>query len=152
MPLLHRHDESCGCAHGPVVTLPPEASRAERWLANLAPILACAVCPACVTTYATVLSWVGLGFALSESQHVMLLAVAVAISLGLSARRSWIERRVGPIAVSLVGCTLLVLGHVLGEIHALEWSGVAVLLVGGLVDRRLATRSRMATAQLVPGH
>jgi len=152
MPLLHRHDENCGCTHGPVLELPPEASRAERWLSTLAPILACAVCPACVTTYAKVLSLVGLGFALSETQHVALLVFAIAISLGLSGRRSWIERRIWPIAVSFVGCALLVLGHVLGEVHVLEWSGVAVLLVGGLAERRLAARSRAAHVQLVPGH
>lgn len=152
MPLLHRHDENCGCTHGPVLELPPEASRAERWLSTLAPILACAVCPACVTTYAKVLSLVGLGFALSETQHVALLVFAVLISLGLSGRRSWIERRIWPIAISFVGCTLLVLGHALDEVHALEWAGVVVLLVGGLAERQLAARSRAAHVQLVPGH
>jgi hypothetical protein len=37
-------------------------------------------------------------------------------------------------------------------VHALEWSGVAVLLVGGLAERRLAARSRAAQMLLVPSH
>lgn len=150
-----RHPTNCACEAHSKQRLTGDRRLADegavsRWLGNLAPVLACAVCPACVTTYAKVFSLMGLGFALTETQHVALLTFAVLISLGLSGRRTWIERRAWPIVVSVLGCALLVLGHVLGEVHWLEWSGVAVLLVGGLAERQLARRSALRRQVLVP--
>lgn len=97
------------------------------------PVLACAVCPACVTAYAKVLSLVGLGFGLSETQHVILLVLALTCSLAVSAWRSWRSRRWWPIATAIVGAALVTVGHV-SDSHMLEWLGVLVLLVGGLVE------------------
>src|SRR5579883_2870155 len=107
----HAH-EACNCGHH-------HTSRTERGLAGtwaaLGPVLACAACPACVSTYAKVLATVGVGAALSERQHLVLLAVAVAASIAVSAYRTWRSLRAWPLVVALVGCGSLVTGHLLSD-------------------------------------
>ena len=100
------------------------------------PLLACAVCPTCLATYAKVLSFLGVGLSLTESTHEVLLAVAVMVSLAVSGWRSRRLRRLGPLLLTATGCALLVLGHALDEDPVLTWTGVAVLLAGGLWERR----------------
>lgn len=111
----------------------------------LLPALACAVCPACVTMYAKLLSLVGVGFGLSEFQHELLLAVAVTVSLAVSGWRTLRSGRVWPLAVALLGTALVLAGHLEEELHALEWLGVLTLLAGGLAEqfrlRRVAARA-----------
>lgn len=126
----------CTCAHDRV---DPKLG----WLSALAPALACAVCPACLSTYAKIAASLGTGLALSETAHLVLLLVAVGLSLAVSAWRTWKSRRAWPIAVALVGGATLVVGH-LAEIAALEWLGIGVLLVGGLVEHLRLVRSRHA--------
>jgi hypothetical protein len=119
----------------------PPAARAGWW-ALLAPLLACAVCPACVTLYAQVLSVIGLGFELGTQTHEVLLFVAVALAGGVAFARFLRLGRLAPFAVTLAGCGLVVGGHV-ADVHALEWSGVALLVAGGVVEQ-LAARRRAA--------
>ncbi|HJL15676.1 MAG TPA: MerC family mercury resistance protein [Sandaracinaceae bacterium LLY-WYZ-13_1] len=134
------HGHACDCpAHR-------GGDHAERggWWGLLAPVLVCLVCPACLSTYAKVLAALGVGVSLTNEQHGWLLAVAVAVSLVVSGWRSWRARRVWPIAVAVVGGGLLLAGH-LAHQHALEWVGIAVLLVGGLVEQQVFRhRSRRA--------
>jgi hypothetical protein len=87
-----------------------------------------------LTTYAKLLSVFGVGFGLSELQHLFSLAVAISASLGVSVWRSWRTRRAWPIVVAATGAALVILGHLTEELHALEWAGVLVLLVGGLTE------------------
>lgn len=112
------------------------------------PLLACAVCPACLSAYAKVLSAFGVGLFLSETQHAIIMAVAVTSSILVSAWRSVRSGRRWPLAVSLSGSVLIVLGHLL-ELAAVEWLGVVVLLVGGLVEMpllRKLVRRRLSNA------
>ena len=119
------------------------ASPPTLW-SSLLPVLACAVCPACVTTYAKVLSLVGLGFGLTETQHLILLVLALSASLSISAWRSWRSRRWWPITMAVLGSTLVAIGHIQGDLHALEWMGVVVLLLGGLGEHFRLRRSTRA--------
>jgi hypothetical protein len=119
---------SCDC---PAHRHSPPKPSAGAW-SVLLPIIACAVCPACLATYAKLFSVFGVGFGLSDSQHLLLLTVAVLVSLGVSSFRSWRSKRWWPIATAGFGAALIVAGHVAGDLHQLEWAGVAVLLVGGL--------------------
>ncbi|MBL8608269.1 MAG: hypothetical protein JNL38_13175 [Myxococcales bacterium] len=124
------HHHACDCAHHRAAR--PGARRAGA-LSWALPILACAVCPSCITTYAKVLSGLGLGFALTEAEHVALLVVCVAVSLGAAVRDLTRDRRAGPFAATAGGCAALVASH-LAEPHApawLPWVGAALLLVGG---------------------
>lgn len=137
-PNAHHHGSACDCAghHRP--------PRSPRLWGALVPALACAVCPTCVATYAKVFSLAGVGLELSERQHALLLAVALASSIGASAFRAWRAKRVWPLAVALAGAALLVAGHHLGEAAWLEWAGVLMLLAGGLVEHFRLRRAQSA--------
>jgi hypothetical protein len=139
MALSMGHGDGCACAaHRPASV---SATDGGVWSALL-PVLVCAVCPACLTTYAKVFSVLGVGFGLTEAQHLILLMVAIVGSIAVSAWRSWRSRRVWPVAIALTGSTLVVAGHV-AEVHAVEWAGVLALLIGGLSEQfRLRQRTR----------
>jgi hypothetical protein len=115
--------------------------RAALW-SSLPALLACAVCPACIATYAKLFSLLGLGLELTELQHSLLLGAALSISLLVSTWRSMRTRRAWPVVFALLGSSLVLLGHVAGDRHELEWTGVLVLVVSGVVEqlrlRRLA--------------
>lgn len=112
---------------------------------TLLPVFACAVCPACMTTYAKILAVFGVGFGLSELQHLLLLVVAISASLAVSAWRSFRTGRAWPVVFALAGSALVAVGHMYGDLHAAEWAGVLVLLAGGLSEHfRLRARTRLA--------
>lgn len=125
---------SCSCAHH-------HDPAKLGWLSALAPALACAVCPACLSTYAKIAASFGSGLAIGETAHLVLLLVAIAVSLAVSAWRSWRSQRAWPLALALVGGAMLVIGHVV-ELAPLEWGGIAVLLAGGLVEHLRFVRGR----------
>jgi hypothetical protein len=139
---VHQHGHACDCA----AHRAPRAANAGVWSAIL-PVLACAVCPACLTTYAKLFSVLGIGFGLTELQHLVLLVVAISASIGVSAWRSWRTRRLWPIAIALTGSALVATGHFAGDLHAVEWAGVLLLLVGGLIEHFRLRRQR---ASLLP--
>jgi hypothetical protein len=74
------------------------------------------------------------GVGLEEAHHEVVLSAAIAVSVVLSAWRSLRSRRVWPFGVALSGATLIGAGHLAGEIAALEWLGMLVLLAGGLSE------------------
>lgn len=128
------------------------AAAPSSLLSSLVPVLACAVCPACLTTYAKVFSSAGAGLGLSDAHHELILGVAVVASVGLSA---WRTRRTGrrwPLVTALAGAGAIVLGHAVEGLHALEWVGVSILLVGGLTEhfRLRAVRARAGAAVDAP--
>jgi hypothetical protein len=141
---VHEHAHACECAaHRASIATAPNAG---MW-STLLPVLACAVCPACLTTYAKLFSVLGVGFGLSEFQHLVILGVAIGGSISVSAWRSWRTRRAWPIAIALSGSTLVVTGHFAGDLYVVEWVGVLLLLVGGLTEH---FRLRRQQASLVP--
>lgn len=115
-------------------------------LASVLPLLACAVCPACLSAYAKVLSAVGVGLVLTETQHAVIMAIAVTSSVAVSGWRSYRAARVWPVMVSVSGATLVIGGH-LFETGAVEWAGVLVLLIGGLVEMPLVRKLLAASAK-----
>ncbi|MFK8001021.1 MAG: hypothetical protein AB8H86_15605 [Polyangiales bacterium] len=125
------HGENCGCNHRPVI----KGEDQSRWLPVILAFVACAFCPACVATYAKVLSLFGVGIGLQAWHHNLLLAVAVSLSLVVSGYRSWRSRRIWPLGVAALGSCLLLMGHMVHSLHALEWMGVAVLLLGGIYEQ-----------------
>lgn len=116
----------------------------------MAPVLVCLICPACLSTYAKVFAALGVGISLTSEQHGWLLAIAVALSLVISGWRSWRARRAWPIVVASVGGGLLAGGH-FAALAPVEWLGIGVLLVGGLVEQQVFRhRARRATMHPVP--
>jgi hypothetical protein len=133
---------ACDCpAHRqPAAKGKPEATL-SRW-SLLLPLLACAICPACLATYAKLLSLLGVGVGMTESQHLFVLGTAVLVSVVVSGLRSWRSGRWWPLAFALSGTALIVVGHLAEALHALEWAGVLVLMVGGLSEHfRLRARA-----------
>lgn len=143
----HAHEHACDCAaHRRREGAAPGAFSA------LLPVLACAVCPACLSTYAKLFSIAGVGFGLSELHHDILLGVAVATSVLVSAWRSYRTRRAWPVAVALAGSSMVLGGHLLGELAWLEWAGVLTLLAGGLTEHFRLRRLRRLAATARPAH
>ena len=142
---VHHHGHACDCkAHR---ASEAATAKAGLWPAVL-PVLACAVCPACLTMYAKLFSVLGVGFGLNELHHLMLLVVAIGASNGLSAWISWRTRRVWPIAIALTGSALVMIGHFAGDLHIVEWAGFLVLLGGGLSEHfRLRRAARLASSE-----
>jgi hypothetical protein len=143
------HHLDCDCTHHRAQR-PSDAS--GRW-ASVLPLLACAVCPACLSAYAKIFSAFGVGLVLTEAQHTVILTLAVVSSVGVSTWRSFRSRRAWPVVVAMVGASLVVAGHV-AEVPAAEWAGVVVLLAGGLVEMPLVRkllgrlkRASMASAE-----
>jgi drug/metabolite transporter (DMT)-like permease len=56
------------------------------------------------------------------------------------------KRPAWPLAFALLGSCLVVTGHMLGELQALEWLGVLVLLVSGVVEQLRVPRFRVTRA------
>jgi hypothetical protein len=122
---------ACDCASHRAAE--PGSRATDAWSAIL-PALACAACPACLPMYAKLFAVLGLGFELTELQHVLLLCVAITASLAVSTRRAWRLRRVWPVAIALSGSALIALSHVGGEHPAAEWAGILTLLVGAVLE------------------
>ena len=133
-----RHGKSCSC---PAHQSPSRAEGGSLW-ATLLPLLACAVCPACLTTYAKVFAMLGIGFGLTTAAHEALLFAAVCSSVAVSAWRAWKTRRFWPLMIALLGSSLLLLGHFLGDLHGVEWAGLLILLLGGVTEQLRLRRSR----------
>lgn len=139
----HEHGHACDCAaHRAPTATPPNAG---LW-STILPVLACAVCPACLTTYAKLFSVLGVGLGLSEFHHLVLLVIAISASIGVSAWRSWRTRRVWPIAIALTGSALVATGHFARGLHVVEWAGVLLLLVGGLTEHFRLRRMQASIA------
>src|SRR5919109_3068486 len=86
--LPHAQGSACGC--GETHQRGTVARGAARALAVAAPVIACAFCPACLASYTKLLSLVGIGLALTEEQHTILLGAALGISIAAS---MWRARR-----------------------------------------------------------
>ncbi|MDC3957710.1 MerC family mercury resistance protein [Polyangium jinanense] len=134
-----KHHEGCcgGHHHKARATKPGRSSL----LGVVVPVLACAVCPTCLGAWAQALSAVGVGFVVTETQHVVLLVAAVVITLVVSVRRYARSRRTGPLALSLAGSAGLVASHVLGEIQVLAWASIAVLIAASIWQERARPRT-----------
>jgi hypothetical protein len=74
------------------------------------------------------LSVLGVTLALSDAQHEALLLGSLAVALAVAA---WDVRRSAAWAafwLTLVGAALMAASHGLGDVPALEWTGMAVML------------------------
>lgn len=140
------HPAGCGCAHHRPVSASREAPSGgvRGFLAQVGPALACAVCPACLATYAKAFSVVGFSAWLSETQHLAFLSIAIVFSVVFGIRRARKLRQWGPFAFTSVGCALLVVAHVYDDARWPTWFGLAALFVGGVYGARLASARSIA--------
>jgi hypothetical protein len=96
-----------------------------------------------MASYAKLLSVFGIGVSLSEFQHSVLLTFALSVSVLVSAWRSVRARRAWPLLFALLGSSLVLLGHLHGELQSAEWAGVLVLLVAGVIEQARMSSSRV---------
>jgi drug/metabolite transporter (DMT)-like permease len=136
-----REAQACDC---PTHVAKAGPTSGSRWSA-LAPLIACALCPACLTTYGGVLSLLGLSLYMTEAQHFFILILAVSISASIGFLRARRTRRWIAFAVSLFGCALLLLAHFADDHRGLTWGGVIALLGSSVWEYR-AARRRMRAA------
>lgn len=92
-----------------------------------------------MSLYAKVFAALGVGVVLSKRAHGWILAAAVTLSIATSAVHAKRTKRRGSLAMTLGGAALVVSGHATGS-HWLEWTGVLVLLVSGLLERTKRAR------------
>jgi hypothetical protein len=137
------HRSACECGDASCARSEASTERAG-WLAALAPVVACAFCPACLSLYAKVASAIGTGLAIGEEAHAALLGVALTVSLGAALWRFSQTKRRLPLLLSVLGAALVGLAHTLGEVAWLEWSGMALLLASAAVDRWGSRGTRVA--------
>lgn len=135
----HVHGDGCGC---PAHRGTNEAPGVRGWIADMLPALACALCPACLSTYAKALSVAGLAAWLSEREHLAFLALAVVLSVGFGLRRARTLGEYRPFGFTLAGCLALIVGHFAGEVAALTWAGLGLLFVGGFFGQHLTVRAK----------
>lgn len=135
----------CDCAGHRLQARNKEGGKATI-LATILPILACALCPVCISTYAAVLSALGVTLAFTEGQHALLLGIAVVAALGVGIWKAQRSRRYGALALTALGCGLLVLSQAFNDNRVLGLGGIAAL-IGSLVFERVQARR---AAQLTP--
>jgi hypothetical protein len=139
---------ACDCTGHRLQARAKDGSKAS-FLATLLPILACALCPVCISTYAAVLSALGVTLAFTEGQHAVLLAVAVVAALGVGIWKARRSGQYGALALTATGCGLLVLSQVFNDNRVLGLFGIAALL-GSLVFERVQARRAAARFSPVP--
>ena len=141
-------DDPCDCAGHRLAAQAQTAGTGAAghvgWLSSIAPVLACALCPVCLSAYAAILSafGVGVGFAISDRQHAILLVIAVVLALSAAVWRARITRHYSMLALTVVGCVLLLLGENLGDNRILIGLGMALLVGSMILDRVLRISNR----------
>ncbi|MBL8949286.1 MAG: MerC domain-containing protein [Myxococcaceae bacterium] len=104
-------------------------------LGIIAPLVACLFCPACMSAWLKLLALAGVGFMLTESEHLWLLLGASAVAVftaWLTARQS---RRWACFAMCVAGASAMISAHFLDELVWLEWSGAALMVTSALFER-----------------
>ncbi|MBS2012877.1 MAG: hypothetical protein JST00_08325 [Deltaproteobacteria bacterium] len=135
----HGHGHACDCHAHRAASAPPSSS--EGLWANVIPVLACAVCPACMSAYAKIFSALGAGATLSARTHGLLVGLALVVSLVMSARRAHRTRTYRMFCGTAFFATLVLVGHV-REASIAEWIGIAGLLAVGLYEHPAIERLR----------
>lgn len=141
-PSAVKVEDPCDCAGHRAKAAVAGGGAGIGWLSGVAPILACALCPVCLSAYATILPLLGVGFVLSEGQHQLFLIGAVVAAILAGSWRAKITRRFGPLGLTLSGCALLIFADLLHESRPLAVVGMVCLVAAMFWDRRAGKRAQ----------
>jgi hypothetical protein len=111
--------------------------RVLHGLALIVPVVACLFCPVCLPAGLALLSAFGLGVMVGEGVHHLLVAASLTLvftSAVVSARR---HRRLGPVAATVAGSVLVVVGCIVFEVPPLEYGGVGLVATAAIWNWRL---------------
>jgi hypothetical protein len=122
----------------------PITERSSR-LTTLLPGLGLAVlskftCAACVTAYSGVLASVGVGFVATDSGLTILTAGLLALGLASVAWSTRRHRRLGPLALVVVGSGVLLAARLGAPSTRVLLAGAAIMLAGSLWNLLLEPR------------
>ncbi len=135
------------------------SSGSKNWLRSLAmipgallPLVPSATCPACLAAYAGVLSAVGLGFLINERLLAPLIVLFLAVGIASVAWSTRSHRRAGPLVATLLGSAAVIIGRVVGHVHALLYAGAVILIAASLWNLWLRRRQREPLLQIQELH
>ena len=123
----------------------PEARLPSVWLrvgAIVLPVLKCALCPACLSIFGSVLAGTRIGLLDNERVHAPIILVALIADFGILGASMRHHSRRGPIALCALGAMLAVFGHFAMEL--VEYAGFGILLGAGIWNTVLLRRHHQA--------
>lgn len=131
------HGHGSDCCDGHRDHHPTNHDRSSL-LASMLPIFACALCPAHVGIWAQGMSIVGIGVVITETQHHVMLAVAIVAALLVCLVRFVRTRIVGPFVLTIIGCACLAGSDIfVEEKHLAPWLSIVVILGASLWQRHV---------------
>jgi len=113
----------------------------SAWLrigAIVLPILKCAVCPACLGIFGSILAGARIGFLEDERIHGAIILFALIADFGILGASIRHHGRRGPIGLCIAGAMLALLGHFAWE--PIEYAGFAFLFAAGIWNLVLLRR------------
>ncbi|MEW6435335.1 MAG: hypothetical protein AB1730_27895 [Myxococcota bacterium] len=90
------------------------------------------------------LSVIGVSLSLSEGQHEALLFASLAVAVVVGAWDVWRSTLKTPFVLTVVGAALMVASHLAGDVTALEWTGMGLMVAS--VFARWVIRLRLRAA------
>jgi hypothetical protein len=105
-------------------------------------------CPACITAYTGILSFLGFTFLLTTTVQVYLISSFFTAGVASMAWSSRTHRRLGPLVLTLAGSVAVLLGRFAWNVQALVYAGIALLLAGAVWNFRLKRTSTQALVGL----
>ena len=130
----------CDCAAHRHVNTRALARSGSFW-ASVAPVAACAFCPACFSVWAPGLALLGVSAVVAESLHHAALAIGVVFAGGATARRALRNKSWNALVIVALSVVAVIAGHVLGSRTPIEILGALGLMLAAIVERR-AVRAR----------
>jgi hypothetical protein len=98
-------------------------------------------CPACLTAYTGILSFLGFTFLLGATVQIYLISFFFAIGLASMAWSTRTHRRAGPLVLTLAGSIAVVLGKIVSNLPPLVYAGIVLLLAAAVWNFRLKRTS-----------
>jgi hypothetical protein len=98
-------------------------------------------CPACITAYAGILSFLGLTYLLTNTVQVYLISFFFIAGIASMAWSTRTHRRFGPLVLTLSGSGAVLVGKFAWDVRPLIYAGIALLLAGAVWNFRLKRTS-----------
>jgi hypothetical protein len=114
-----------------------DRSRSGSFVAAVVAVLTCAVCPVCLSVYASVLSVFGVGFALSERTHGWLLIGSLSFALAISIWAATRHQRIWPPLLTALGGAALLFSHFTADHIVIDLFGTSLVFTANVWGGRL---------------
>ena len=133
----------CDCAAHRQATARGLARSGSFW-ASVAPVAACAFCPACFSVWAPSLAFLGVSAVVAESLHHAALAIGVVFAGGATARRALRNKSWNALVIVALSVVAVIAGHLIGSHTPIEILGALGLMLAAIVERRAVKARALA--------